>query len=40
VASEDFFFVGKMKTMLESMVKENAKNKSPIIEKWLKVKKP
>jgi hypothetical protein len=26
--------------MLESMVKENAKNKSPIIEKWLKVKKP
>jgi hypothetical protein len=29
-----------MKTMLESMVKENAKNRSPMIEKRLKVKKP
>jgi hypothetical protein len=41
VASEDFYFlVGKMKTLLESMVKENAKNRSPMIEKGLKVKKP
>jgi hypothetical protein len=35
-----FFFVRKMKTMLESIVKENAKNGSTTIEKGLKVKKP
>ena len=34
-----FFFVGKIKTMLEFIVKENAKNGSPMIEKGLKVKK-
>jgi len=35
-----FFFSGKMETKLESMVKENAKNGSPMTEKGLKVKKP
>jgi hypothetical protein len=35
-----FFFIEKMKTMLESMVKKNAKNRSLMTEKGLKVKKP